>query len=205
MFQELSFWQMLLKGGATVILLMGISVLSWWIILDRLIRLSKIKIKTEDFMEKVRNLYEARKEDSIVTLCQSTPGLVPSVVLEALRNKKKDKEKMENAVQRLINTSSASMQSTMGILGTIGNVTPFIGLFGTVIGIMRAFHDLSLSSGGGPAVVASGIAEALVATAMGLFVAVPAVIFYNYFVRRVDGIETDAVNAGSQMIDLLGE
>ena len=205
MFQELSFWQMLLKGGATVILLMGISVLSWWIILDRLIRLSKIKIKTEDFMEKVRNLYEARKEDSIVTLCQSTPGLVPSVVLEALRNKKKDKEKMENAVQRLINTSSASMQSTMGILGTIGNVTPFIGLFGTVIGIMRAFHDLSLSSGGGPAVVVSGIAEALVATAMGLFVAVPAVIFYNYFVRRVDGIETDAVNAGSQMIDLLGE
>ena len=205
MFQELSFWQMLVKGGATVILLMGISVLSWWIILDRLIRLSKIKIKTEDFMEKVRNLYEARKEDSIVTLCQSTPGLVPSVVLEALRNKKKDKEKMENAVQRLINTSSASMQSTMGILGTIGNVTPFIGLFGTVIGIMRAFHDLSLSSGGGPAVVASGIAEALVATAMGLFVAVPAVIFYNYFVRRVDGIETDAVNAGSQMIDLLGE
>lgn len=97
------------------------------------------------------------------------------------------------------------MQSTMGILGTIGNVTPFIGLFGTVIGIMRAFHDLSLSSGGGPAVVASGIAEALVATAMGLFVAVPAVIFYNYFVRKVDGIETDAVNAGLQMIDLLGD
>jgi biopolymer transport protein ExbB/TolQ len=205
MFEELSFWQMILKGGATVILLMGISVLSWWIILDRLIRLSKIKIKTEEFMEKVRNLYEARKEDSIITLCQSTPGLVPNVVLEALRNKKKDKEKMENAVQRLINTSSVDMQSTMGILGTIGNVTPFIGLFGTVIGIMRAFHDLSLSSGGGPAVVASGIAEALVATAMGLFVAVPAVIFYNYFVRTVDSIETDAVNAGSQMIDLLGD
>ena len=203
MFEELSFWQMLMKGGATVALLITISVLSWWIILDRLIRLSKMRIKSEEFMEKVRNFYEAKEEASIVNLCRATPGPVSGVVLEALKNKKKDRDKIENAIQRTINKSSGAMQSTLGLLGTIGNVTPFIGLFGTVIGIIRAFHDLSLSSGGGPAVVASGIAEALVATAMGLFVAVPAVIFYNYFVRMADGIETDAVNAGSQMLDIL--
>jgi len=88
-------------------------------------------------------------------------------------------------------------------LGSIGNVSPFIGLFGTVLGIIRAFHDLAMSSGGGPSVVANGIAEALVATAVGLFVAVPAVIAYNFFVRAIDNIEVEAINAASELIDIL--
>ncbi len=205
MFGELSFWQMMMKGGATVILLLGISVLSWWIVIDRFIRFARIRVKAGDFMGKVKDLTESEDYEAIITLCQSTPGPVSAVVLDGVKNKKKDREKIESSMQRVINKESERMQSMLGILGTIGNVTPFIGLFGTVLGIIKAFHDLSLTSGGGPAVVASGIAEALVATAMGIFVAVPAVIFYNYFVRLVDSIETEAVTAGSQMLDLLEE
>ena len=195
----------MMKGGATVILLLGISVLSWWIVIDRFIRFARIRVKAGDFMGKVKDLTESEDYEAIITLCQSTPGPVSAVVLDGVKNKKKDREKIESSMQRVINKESERMQSMLGILGTIGNVTPFIGLFGTVLGIIKAFHDLSLTSGGGPAVVASGIAEALVATAMGIFVAVPAVIFYNYFVRLVDSIETEAVTAGSQMLDLLEE
>ncbi|MCE5299457.1 MAG: MotA/TolQ/ExbB proton channel family protein [Spirochaetia bacterium] len=203
MFGELSFWQMLMKGGITVVILIGISVLSWWIIIDKAIRFVRIRVKPREFMDKVVGLIEKKDFDSVITLCESTPGPVAAVVLEGIRNRKKDEAKLEAAMQRAMNIESERMQSGLGILGTIGNITPFIGLFGTVLGIIKAFHDLSLSSGGGPAVVASGIAEALVATATGIFVAIPAVIFYNLYVRTVDSIENEAVNAASELSDML--
>ncbi|RMA93105.1 MotA/TolQ/ExbB proton channel family protein [Hydrogenothermus marinus] len=78
-----------------------------------------------------------------------------------------------------------SLEKRLGILATFGNNAPFIGLFGTVLGIMQAFHDLGQSSEFGVKVVMEGISEALVATAMGLFVAIPSVIAYNYFVRKI--------------------
>jgi biopolymer transport protein ExbB len=81
-----------------------------------------------------------------------------------------------------------ALEKRLGILATFGNNAPFIGLFGTVLGIIKAFHDLGTSTEFGVRVVMQGISEALVATAMGLFVAIPAVIAYNYFVRKVKTI-----------------
>lgn len=85
-------------------------------------------------------------------------------------------------------TLKLSLEKRLGILATFGNNAPFIGLFGTVLGIIKAFHDLGTSHEFGIRVVMTGISEALVATAMGLFVAIPSVIAYNYFVRRVKKI-----------------
>ncbi len=78
-----------------------------------------------------------------------------------------------------------SLEKRLGILATFGNNAPFIGLLGTVLGIIKAFHDLGTAKEFGVKVVMAGISEALVATAMGLFVAIPSVIAYNYFVRRI--------------------
>ena len=78
-----------------------------------------------------------------------------------------------------------ALEKHLGILGTLGNNAPFIGLFGTVIGIIKAFADLAKNQGGGAAVVMSGIAEALVATAVGLMVALPAVVAFNIFQGRI--------------------
>ncbi len=87
------------------------------------------------------------------------------------------------------------LERNLVFLGTLGNNAPFIGLFGTVIGIIKAFHDLAGNQAGGVAVVMAGISEALVATAVGLLVALPAVIGFNYFNRRVRGVmaNTDAL------------
>jgi biopolymer transport protein ExbB len=77
------------------------------------------------------------------------------------------------------------MEKNLGVLGTLGNNAPFIGLFGTVLGIIRAFADLARNQSGGATVVMTGISEALVATAVGLMVAIPAVVAYNVFQGRV--------------------
>jgi len=85
---------------------------------------------------------------------------------------------------------SQSLRRNIWILGTIGSSAPFIGLFGTVLGIMRAFHSMALAGAGGFAVVAAGISEALVATALGLGVAIIAVALYNYFQVRLGELTT---------------
>lgn len=205
MFGELSFWQMFVKGGVTVFILLGISILSWWIIIERIIRFSRLRVNPKEFTEKIKKMVAKKDFEGAISFCQSTPGPVSAVCAAGLKNRQLDREKVESAMQRELNFEAERMQQYLGILGSIGNVTPFIGLFGTVIGIIRAFHDLALSSGGGPSVVANGIAEALVATAMGLFVAVPAVIAYNFFVRTVDSIETECVTAASEIADAIDE
>ncbi len=80
------------------------------------------------------------------------------------------------------------LEKRLGILATFGNNAPFIGLFGTVLGVLKAFHDLGVSNEFGIKVVMEGISEALVATALGLFVAIPCVVAYNYFVRKIKTI-----------------
>src|SRR5262249_52145467 len=90
-------------------------------------------------------------------------------------------EAMAGAKARL----RVELERNLGILGTLGNNAPFIGLFGTVLGIIKAFADLSHNSGGGAAAVMAGISEALVSTAVGLMVAIPAVIAFNFFQGKV--------------------
>ncbi len=203
MFGETTFWQLFMKGGAAVFFLLGVSVLSWWIIIDRAICFSRIKVNTRDFMDRVKKMLAKKDRQGVLTLCQTTPGPLSAVIRSGMDASEGGREKMEAAMQRTLNYEAGRMQKFLGLLGTIGSVSPFIGLFGTILGIIKAFRDLAMSQGGGPSVVANGIAEALVATAMGIFVAIPAVVAYNLFVRAIDNLETETINAASELADLL--
>ena len=93
------------------------------------------------------------------------------------------------------------MKKGLGNLATISTTAPFVGLFGTVIGIINAFRGMAISGSGGLGAVSAGIAEALATTAFGLFVAVPAVWMYNYFLNKVERFNVEMSNASSQLID----
>jgi biopolymer transport protein ExbB/TolQ len=94
-----------------------------------------------------------------------------------------------------------ALKGPLWVLATVSSSAPFIGLFGTVVGIMRAFHSMAIAGSGGFAVVAAGISEALVATALGLGVAIVAVCFYNYFQTRIERIEAALTIASNRVID----
>jgi biopolymer transport protein TolQ len=100
----------------------------------------------------------------------------------------------EEKLHIVMSEQRMALERNLGFLGTMGNTAPLIGLLGTVWGIMRAFHDMARTGSAGPSVVAAGVAEALFTTAAGLLVAVPAVILYNQFVRRVGVMLTVAEN-----------
>ena len=107
----------------------------------------------------------------------------------------------KRAIEREALMTTAEMKKGLGNLATISTTAPFIGLFGTVIGIITAFQGMALTGSGGLGAVSAGIAEALGATALGLFVAVPAVWMYNYFLNKIDRFNVEMSNSSSQLID----
>jgi biopolymer transport protein ExbB len=96
-----------------------------------------------------------------------------------------------------------ALKGPLWVLGTIGSSAPFIGLFGTVVGIVKAFHNMAIMGSGGFSVVAAGISEALIATALGLVVAIIAVIFYNYFQTRIERVESALTIASNRVLDAI--
>jgi len=91
----------------------------------------------------------------------------------------------------------------VGFLATIGSTAPFIGLFGTVVGIINAFRSIAATGSGGMSVVSGGIAEALVSTALGIFVAIPAVVAFNYFTGKIESFHVEMNRASSQLVNRL--
>ncbi len=167
-------------------LLIILSIISLAIIIERMVYFSKVGINVQDFTLKLSEFLVAEKPESILGLCEKYSFAIESQTIKiGLEQKKMGVKAMEERMQALLVGKKQELDRGLVVLGTLGNNAPFIGLFGTVIGIIQAFHELSLNPAGGPSVVMSGISEALVATAVGLMVAIPAVIAFNAFQRVV--------------------
>jgi biopolymer transport protein ExbB/TolQ len=203
MFTDLSFWQLLAKGGWTMLILLAFSLVSWFIIFERMIRYHQAKLQVEPFLGKLKKLIQSNRQVEAGDLCQETPGPVAATLKAGLRHFARGAVSAREAMERVSAMELIRLEQFLSTLATIGSVSPFVGLFGTVLGIITAFTALAGNAAAGPSVVANGIAEALVATAAGLFTAVPAVIVYNYFVRRVTRYDTEMAYAASDLLDSL--
>jgi len=137
-------------------------------------------------------------------ICKITPAPFSQVVYSGLERYNLSGKEISNAMEREITVETTKLERYTSIVATIGNTAVYIGLFGTVLGIIRAFHDISAAGAGGMSIVIGGVAEALVCTATGLFVAIPAVIAYNYFTKRVEHFITDMELCASEFMDLVG-
>jgi biopolymer transport protein ExbB len=128
------------------------------------------------------------------TLCANNPHPMGAVALQVLKNLKLRPAEIEERMQIVLSQQKLLLERNVGILGTMAAVTPLVGLLGTVWGIMRAFHDMALTGSAAPSVVAAGVAEALLTTAAGLVIAVPSVLLFNSFTRRMNVMLTVAEN-----------
>jgi biopolymer transport protein ExbB len=120
---------------------------------------------------------------------------------EADRDKEGAVDAAKRAIQRATAVNLADLKRGLSSLATIGSTAPFVGLFGTTFGIINAFSGMALTGSGGIAAISAGIAEALITTAFGLFVAVPAVWAYNYLASRVEGFNVEMDNSSSELLD----
>jgi biopolymer transport protein TolQ len=178
-----------LSQGSTEFLLWMLlitSVLSIGIIIERFFTLQKIYSKNVEFRNQAQELLQSSSLDEIEELSKNKDSLPGRALAYGLRHVKTDGVQ---GLSEIFNTylliEKAKLEKNLNFLATVGSNAPFVGLLGTVLGIMKAFSDLAQSTGAGNEAVMSGIAHALVATAVGLFVAIPAVVGYNYFQKLV--------------------
>lgn len=176
------------QGSAEMLLwlLLLTSVLSVGIIIERFLTLRSIFAKNADFRRQAQDLLQSHSLNEIEDLAKSKESLPSRALAYGLRHVKSDgAEGLAEVFNSFLLIEKPKLEKNLNFLATVGSNAPFVGLLGTVLGIMKAFSDLSQSAGAGNEAVMAGIAHALVATAVGLFVAIPAVIGYNYFQKLV--------------------
>lgn len=168
-----------IKGGWFVLsILFMASVLSITIIVERYLLLRSSRLDADTFTRNILDILRKRGYAVTIAMCREYHQPVADVVLSLLLAKG-TREERERAFRHTLRIRTRHLQNHVPTLGTIGSISPFVGLFGTVWGIMKAFRDIAANVGGGPGVVAAGISEALITTAVGLLVAIPAIIAYN--------------------------
>lgn len=164
------------------------SLVCMMFIVERGLYFRRIAVNTDKILLKLRNTLVARKVDDALNLLGETEGNPLLTLIQAgVKCSRLPKDQFAEMMRLCMVKQRSALDRNLGLLGTLGNVAPFIGLLGTVLGIIQAFQDLAgaQAQANGANVVAAGIAEALIATATGLLVAIPAVVFYNYFLKKV--------------------
>jgi biopolymer transport protein ExbB/TolQ len=204
MFDNLGFIALLQKGGITVIILACFSIFSIGVMMERLWLFFKFRKGLKIFFPQIKKALKNGGREAASAICDVHEP-VARIFKAGLLRYKEGKDAVGEAMELAARQEALYLERYLGVLGTIGSTAPFVGLFGTVLGIIRAFHDLAVMEGAGPSVVADGIAEALIATAAGLFVAVPAVIAYNYFTRKINSLNLEVEGKAAEFIDMLFE
>ncbi|HTB21961.1 MAG TPA: MotA/TolQ/ExbB proton channel family protein [bacterium] len=204
---DLSLSALFQHGGVVLAILLLASLWSWIIIVDRWLTFGRAEKGSDRLASRVTKLVRAGQANEARDLAQEEGGCQARVLLTALAHPSREKEVLVEALQRRQAEEVLGLEARLAALGTIGSVSPYIGLFGTVLGVIRSFQSLGqgAADASGAAIVSVGIAEALVATAAGLAVAVPAVIFFNAFSRRLTVLETRMEAGASEIVEALLE
>lgn len=208
MFSFAALREMWANAWPVMSLLLIASIFSGAVILERWFFLRGFDFNRDAVLERVRKLLGEGGNSAALGYCQHLKrpiGKILSYVLQpGTQDRAAGRDHVERVMMRLIRTETSRMNHYLTLLGTIGSISPFVGLFGTVVGIIHAFRAISENSGGGPGVIANGIAEALVTTALGLFVAIPAILAYNAYGRKVERISEDMELSAQEILDLTG-
>jgi biopolymer transport protein ExbB len=180
-----NFVGMFQQGWLTTYPLLAASVIALGVFLERLWRFRGLHEKTRALTKATIDALVRRDLDRARKLCEESNQPIAEIFLEAMRWRNVPLEDLERVLSTSRHEAAYDLKRGLWMIGTIGSLAPYVGLFGTVVGIIRAFADMAEHGAGGFEVVAAGISEALIATAMGLAVAIVSLLFFNYLQTRV--------------------
>jgi biopolymer transport protein TolQ len=206
-------------GIAVLLLLLGASAVSWAIIAKKWLQIRRAQDQSVKFLE---TFWQSKRLDSIYEKAGALTGSPIGQVFRAgyvelskLTAQKKENseggmsdelggiENVERSLKRAAASEVTHLEAQVPFLGTTASAAPFVGLFGTVWGIMRAFHDIYRMGNANLATVARPISEALIATAVGLFAAIPAVVAYNYFISKIRVLDSEMTNFSNDFLNIV--
>jgi biopolymer transport protein ExbB len=210
----LTLWgNMTILNKGVIIILLLLSVWSLYVCVERIVTFRKARKQSLLFAkqatEHLKNDRPQAAIDAAMKYPQSHLARVVAAGLQAFQYESQTSplsevevvEAATRAVERATLLTTSDLKRGIGSLATIATITPFIGLFGTVIGIINAFHGIAMTGSGGLGAVSAGISEALVATAFGLGVAIPAAWMFNYFTGKLERLQLEMSNSSSELVD----
>jgi len=191
MIQDFSLVQVILKGGWVIGFLMILSIVVFAVLYDRWQYFGENLQTLEKIWDSLESYFNRKVWQEGLEACDRNGTFLAQIARAGIQAKLA-KQEVVSAMEREAKSRLLKLERRLPLLASIASIAPFLGLFGTVLGIIRAFKDLALANAGGAAVVSQGIAEALIATAAGLFVAITAVFIFNTFQARLNTAAQEA-------------
>ena len=191
------------KGGFLMYPIFVCSLIAITIFFERMFYLKSIKTKSKRFVLRVKNLVKKGSIELAISACRKSPTPISQIMLSGLMKFGRGRDEMKEAIEDSANQEIPVLERNLSTLSTIGNITPLLGLLGTVFGMVKAFNVIAVMGVGKPEALAGGISEALLTTAFGLSIAIPTIVVYNYLSHRVDKLIRDMEINCVDLIDLL--
>jgi biopolymer transport protein ExbB len=193
------------RGGVILIIILVLSVIAAAIIIERLLFFRRIRSDQGTLVNRLKATVAKGHYEEALAICESNPSPITNLSRVGIENRRHSEEVIKSMITDAANMEIPRMERSLSFLGTIAHITPLLGLLGTVTGNIQAFGVLGDfgAVGGNPAVLASGIAEALVTTAAGIIVSIPAIIFYNYLVSKVNHMIIALENRVNELVIML--
>ncbi len=191
------------KGGFLMYPIFICSLIALTIFFERMFYLKSIKTKSKRFVDRVKNMVKKGSIELAVSACRKSPTPISQIMLAGLMKCGQGREEIKEAIEDSANQEIPLLERNLSTLSTIGNITPLLGLLGTVFGMIKAFNVIAAMGVGNPEALAGGISEALLTTAFGLSVAIPTIVIYNYLAHRVDRLIKEMEISCVDLLDLL--
>ena len=192
-------------GGPILWVLVVISIGAFAVVLERIVFFARNEKNIGDtFKDEILSLVANKKIDEAIALCDTKKSCVASAVRKFLQKAPKgiDVQDYEFILKEVTNQEISPYERRLNLLASVMSISPMLGLLGTVTGMIRAFTNISKYGAGDAAIVADGIAEALLTTAAGLMIAIPVIVVYNYLNRRLEKMENEIDDVVTNIINI---
>ncbi len=196
-------FQFLFKGGPVMYPLLLCAIISVAVIIERFIAISRAAKDNEGLLDTIREQLQQGRIREAQQLADEAQGPVAQLVASGLRSVNLDSDKIERQMEELALRETPVLYKRLGILDTIITLSPLLGLLGTVTGMIRSFHVVGSAGLNGATAISGGVAEALIATATGLAIAIVTLVFYNYLTEVVKEIIADMEIRATQLLNIL--
>ena len=193
-----------LKGGYLMWPILLCSIIALTVIIDRYIVLRKTKINIPAFTVRIRGLIKKKDISGAISHCMEEKSPVANIIRKGLKKYRLGHERVKEAIENAGRQEISKLEKGLSVLATIAGIAPLLGFLGTVTGMIQAFMRIEdLAGSANPSDLAGGIWEALITTAFGLIVGIPALAFYNYFLSAVKKIVGDMETVANDVVDVM--
>lgn len=204
--EGMTLWQIIRAGGEVMVVLALLSIVALALVIYYFLTIKQDKLLPEDFLESTLKLIDENRQEEAKRACEENPNLVSNVLLAGLSQIKRGKVMAKEAMQDEGRRSTDGLWQKLSYLGDVAAISPMVGLLGTVLGMIQAFNVIAFQTGAvKPILLASGISKAMVTTATGLMIAIPAMIFYSFFRGKLQDVTARLENISTELYHVIAE